>query len=90
MEKKFPIKTDEGNMSKPFFVFLFFKKRKTESLANSVPAAAVRQRGKVLSIWTGYKMQVGGNYSSFEKYGIYSISRKKVLFWKKKRGNGMA
>jgi len=35
-----------------------------KSLANSVPAAAVRQRGRVLSLWTRYKKQVGGNFCS--------------------------
>jgi len=43
-----------------------------------------------LSIWTGSKKQVGGKDSSFEKYGIHSIYQKKVLFWKKRRENGMA
>jgi len=47
-------------MPKPLFVFCFlYQILKIKSLANSVPAAAVIQRGRVLSKWTRYKTQVG-------------------------------
>ena len=80
----------EGNMSKLLFVFLqIFVFRETKSLANSVPAAAVRQRGKVLSLWTWSKKQVGGKYSSFSKCVIHQTLKKKEFFWKNEKGNGM-
>lgn len=45
---------------KRFYRFSIINQRlvemsKRKSLANSVPAAAVRQRGKVFSIWTRHK-----------------------------------
>lgn len=52
---------------KPWFIELQAELPQWNSPANSVPAAAVRQRGKVFSIWTRPKARVGG-LKSFELF----------------------
>lgn len=60
------------------------------SLANSVPAAAVIQGGKVFSTWTRCKAQVDGKRPSF-LISVISQTKKKIKFFLKNyRGYGMA
>jgi len=80
----------EGKLSKPLFVFVFKIISKTKSLANSVPAASVIQIGKVFSIWTGYKKQVGSLFGSYCMSMSVQTSIKKQTFLNHGMGKGMA
>lgn len=63
---------------------------KRKSLANSVPAAAVRQRGRVLSIWTRHKTQVGCLFGSYSIRYIFITSFWKQIFLNISMGKRMA
>lgn len=55
-----------------------------------MPAAAVRQKGKVFSAWTRCKEQVGGKMNSLSICDISITKKKKKFFLKNYRGYRMA
>ena len=55
------------------------------TLANFVPAAAVRQRGIVFSVWTRCKEQVGGYFSFFSNGVIRQTKGEKRIKIKQKK-----
>lgn len=67
-----------------------FEKSRIKSLANSVPAAAVIQRGKVLSEWTRHKKQVGCLFGSNCNFLTVQKNIKKQTFLNHSMGKGMA
>jgi len=54
---------EKASCRKPLFSCFYKDIHLRKSPANSVPAAAVRQGEKVLSIWTRYKRLIGGFFS---------------------------